>query len=42
MKETSGLNPNVSRELARKRAKQDLVNKYGKGIIPLLTDLKNR
>ena len=42
MKEASGLDPKVQRELAEKRATQDLIKKYGKGIIPLLTQLKNR
>lgn len=42
MKEASGLDPKIQRELAEKRATQDLIKKYGKGIIPLLTQLKNR
>ena len=42
MKEASGLNPTVQRKLAEKRASQDLIKKYGKGIIPLLTQLENK
>ena len=34
--------PKNAQELAKKKAIQDLIKKHGKGIIPLLADVKNR
>tara|TARA_R110002020_G_scaffold59257_1_gene161746 strand:+ start:19 stop:660 length:642 start_codon:yes stop_codon:yes gene_type:complete len=45
MKETpdfSSASPENAQKLAEKKAVEDLIKKYGKGIIPLLSALKNR